>query len=184
MIAQSRLLPASDIGPAVGNTTAEEKRELFFKDHRSTIRFFPALGLPGERRAVSTRYNSAGGVCRMPRRSPANHCDWGDSRFARHCLANLLPVGREGRIASSAGGFAWKTRTLSAWSVTSNATIAALTALWGLLACITSPRTAIAIAGILILATPFLLPRHDYVPQCGREPARSPHDTPQLATDS
>jgi nitrate reductase NapE component len=33
-------------------------------------------------------------------------------------------------------------RTLSAWSVTSNATIAALTALWGLLASITSPRTA------------------------------------------
>jgi hypothetical protein len=51
-------------------------------------------------------------------------------------------------------------RTLSTWSVTSNATIAALTALWGLLASITSPRTAIAIAGLLLLTTPFLLPRH------------------------
>ncbi|MFR9776398.1 MFS transporter [Micromonospora sp. MS34] len=50
-------------------------------------------------------------------------------------------------------------RTLSAWSVTSNATIAAMTALWGLLANITSPRTAIAIAGLLILTTPLLLPR-------------------------
>ncbi len=53
-------------------------------------------------------------------------------------------------------------RTLSAWSVTSNATIAAMTALWGLLASITSPRTAIAIAGLLILTTPLLLPRHDH----------------------
>jgi len=50
-------------------------------------------------------------------------------------------------------------RTLSAWSVTSNATIAALTALWGLLATATSLRTAIAIAGLLILTTPLLLPR-------------------------
>jgi MFS family permease len=53
-------------------------------------------------------------------------------------------------------------RTLSAWSISSSATIAALTALWGLLASITSPRAAIAIAGILSLATPFLLPRDSY----------------------
>jgi hypothetical protein len=52
-------------------------------------------------------------------------------------------------------------RTLAAWSVSSSATIAALTALWGLLAGVTGPRTAIAIAGVLILATPLLLPRHD-----------------------
>ncbi|MEV6929288.1 MFS transporter [Dactylosporangium sp. NPDC051485] len=56
-------------------------------------------------------------------------------------------------------------RTLSAWSVTSNATIAGLTALWGLLATVTSPRTAIAIAGLLILATPLLLPRRDRATQ-------------------
>jgi MFS family permease len=49
-------------------------------------------------------------------------------------------------------------RTLSAWSVTSNATIAAMTALWGLLASVTGPRAAIAIAGALMLATPLLLP--------------------------
>jgi MFS family permease len=50
-------------------------------------------------------------------------------------------------------------RTLSAWSVTSNITIAALTALWGLLAGLLGPRAAIAIAGILLLVTPVLLPR-------------------------
>jgi MFS family permease len=50
-------------------------------------------------------------------------------------------------------------RTLSAWSVTSNASIAALTALWGLLAAAIGPRAAIGAAGVLMLATPFLLPR-------------------------
>jgi MFS family permease len=52
-------------------------------------------------------------------------------------------------------------RTLSAWSITSSASIAALTALWGLLASLTGPRMAIAIAGVLLLATPLLLPRRD-----------------------
>jgi hypothetical protein len=64
-------------------------------------------------------------------------------------------------------------RTLSAWSVTSNAAIAALTALWGLLASITSPHTAIAIAGVLMLATPLLLPRYDEVQVHERELAQS-----------
>lgn len=50
-------------------------------------------------------------------------------------------------------------RTLSAWSISSKLVIAAMTALWGLLAALTDPRTAIAIAGLLILATPLLLPR-------------------------
>ncbi len=60
-------------------------------------------------------------------------------------------------------------RTLSAWSATSKASIAALTALWGLLASVTGPRTAIAVAGALLLATPLLLPR-------GREDARQERD--------
>jgi hypothetical protein len=63
-------------------------------------------------------------------------------------------------------------RTLSAWSVASNATIAALTAVWGLMASITGPRTAIAIAGLLILTTPLLLPRHAEARQHEPEPAR------------
>jgi len=52
-------------------------------------------------------------------------------------------------------------RTLAAWSVTGKAAIAAMTALWGLLAAAAGARTAIAVAGVLILATPLLLPRHD-----------------------
>jgi hypothetical protein len=64
-------------------------------------------------------------------------------------------------------------RTLSAWSVSSSASIAALTALWGLLASITGPRAAIAIAGLLLLATPLLLPRHGHAAQQERELAPS-----------
>ena len=48
-------------------------------------------------------------------------------------------------------------RVLSAWSISTSASIAALTALWGLLADLTSPRLGIAVAGVLILFTPLLL---------------------------
>ncbi|MFI5896788.1 MFS transporter [Actinoplanes sp. NPDC051513] len=58
-------------------------------------------------------------------------------------------------------------RTLTAWSITSGASIALFTALAGLLADVTSPRTAIAVAGLLILASPLLLPRRS----ASREPA-------------
>ncbi len=50
-------------------------------------------------------------------------------------------------------------RVLSAWQITKSLTIAALTALWGLLATLTSPRIGIAAAGLLLLGTPLLLPR-------------------------
>ena len=50
-------------------------------------------------------------------------------------------------------------RTLSAWSVSTKLGTAALTALSGLLAGLTGPRTAIAAAGLLLLTTPLLLPR-------------------------
>jgi hypothetical protein len=53
-------------------------------------------------------------------------------------------------------------RTLLAWSVTGKATIAAMTALWGVLAGVAGSRTAIAVAGLLLLATPLLLPRRDH----------------------
>jgi MFS family permease len=64
-------------------------------------------------------------------------------------------------------------RTLSAWSVTSNATIAALIAVWGVLASLTSLRAALAIAGLLLLATPLLLPRREHPAPRGRELAGS-----------
>lgn len=63
-------------------------------------------------------------------------------------------------------------RTLSAWSIGQQASIAVLTTLAGLLADLTSPRTALTAAGLLILTTPFLLPRHDPAPRDEPEPAR------------
>jgi MFS family permease len=73
------------------------------------------------------------------------------------CMGVFNPVFATYRLEQTASDRV--ARVLSAWSVTSNATIAAMTALWGLLAQLTSARAAIAIAGLLILTTPLLLPR-------------------------
>lgn len=51
-------------------------------------------------------------------------------------------------------------RVLSAWSIGSAAAIAVLSALGGLLAGATSTRTGLVVAGLLILASPLVLPRH------------------------
>jgi MFS family permease len=65
-------------------------------------------------------------------------------------------------------------RVLAAWSVSTSLATAALTALWGVLAALTSPRIAIAVAGVLLLATPLLLPRreHAHEPAVAPAPAR------------
>jgi MFS family permease len=76
--------------------------------------------------------------------------------FAAHRL-NAIPSDRVARF-------------MAAWTVSSNATIATLTALWGLLAAFLGARGAIALAGVLLLATPLLLPRLDAAPR--RSPAR------------
>jgi len=52
-------------------------------------------------------------------------------------------------------------RTLSAWSIGQQASIAVFTALAGLLAGVTSAHTALMVAGLLILASPLLLPRRE-----------------------
>jgi len=54
-------------------------------------------------------------------------------------------------------------RTLSAWSITTSLTTAGMTALWGLLATVTTSRIAIGIAGVLLLCTPLLLPRREHM---------------------
>ena len=64
-------------------------------------------------------------------------------------------------------------RTLSAWQVTTKATTALLTALWGVLGSLLGPRPAIGLAGLLLLATPLLLPRRSPASQAGPEPAPS-----------
>ncbi|HEU4974876.1 MAG TPA: MFS transporter [Baekduia sp.] len=68
-------------------------------------------------------------------------------------------------------------RTLSAWSVSTKAATALMTAAWGLLAAVIGPRAAIALAGALLLLTPLLLLRRGALragPERGAlgEPAR------------
>jgi hypothetical protein len=72
------------------------------------------------------------------------------------CVGVFNPVFAAWRLEQT--GMDRVARTLAAWSVSSSAVIAALTALWGVLAAVTSPRIAIAVAGVLLLATPLLLP--------------------------
>ncbi|MET8752428.1 MFS transporter [Streptomyces sp. NPDC004667] len=62
-------------------------------------------------------------------------------------------------------------RTLSAWAVTTKASTALLTALWGVLGTLLGPRTAIGLAGAVLLATPLLLPRRTTDAPHGPEPA-------------
>jgi MFS family permease len=49
-------------------------------------------------------------------------------------------------------------RTLAAWTITTKLTVAGLTATWGVLASVAGLRTAIGLAGVVLLATPLLLP--------------------------
>jgi len=72
-------------------------------------------------------------------------------------------------------------RTLSAWSIGSSAAIAVLSALGGLLAAATSPRTAITVAGLLILASPLLLPA-DLAGRAQRDARSAAGSEPQSVT--
>jgi MFS family permease len=87
------------------------------------------------------------------------------------CMGVFNPVFATYRLEQTPTGRI--ARTLSAWTVTSNATVAMLTALWGLLAGLIGPRVAIGIAGVLMLMTPFLLPRGRHTTQRVRGPSVS-----------
>jgi MFS family permease len=83
------------------------------------------------------------------------------------CIGVFNPISVTYRLEQT--GAPLVARTLAAWSVTKNVTIAALTLAWGLLAAVTGPRAAIAAAGVLLLGTPLLLlPLRS---RAGREPA-------------
>lgn len=61
-------------------------------------------------------------------------------------------------------------RTLSAWQVSSSATIALATALWGILAGLIGLRAGIALAGLLALPTPLLLAQRKAAVRARAEP--------------
>ncbi|MEE4545040.1 MFS transporter [Streptomyces sp. V4-01] len=75
------------------------------------------------------------------------------------CCGVFNPVSATYRLERTANDRV--TRTLSAWAVTTRATTALLTAVWGVLGSVLGLRTAIALAGVLLLATPLLLPRSE-----------------------
>jgi MFS family permease len=62
-------------------------------------------------------------------------------------------------------------RTLAAWTITTKLTIATLTAAWGVLASLIGVRIAIALAGVIMLATPLLLPTRSGLDSIDHEPA-------------
>jgi len=72
-------------------------------------------------------------------------------------------------------------RTLSAWAVSTSATTAAMTALWGVLAELVGLRAAIAAAGIVALPAPLLLPRGRGVEVASEEATVSPAASPARA---
>ncbi|WP_184740356.1 MFS transporter [Streptomyces netropsis] len=87
------------------------------------------------------------------------------------CCGVFNPVSATYRLQRTATGRV--ARALSAWAVTAKASVALLTAAWGVLGGLLGPRMAIGLAGVLLLATPLLLPRRAAAPLSKPEPARS-----------
>ncbi|MFD3616574.1 MFS transporter [Streptomyces sp. NPDC058676] len=65
-------------------------------------------------------------------------------------------------------------QVLSTWSATSKLLQAALMVIWGILATLTSPLAAITMSGVLLLATPLLLPKRIHL--AAPEPAAPSED--------
>ncbi|WQB73108.1 MFS transporter [Prescottella equi] len=78
------------------------------------------------------------------------------------CMGVFNPVNGTERLRRTPADHA--ARVLTAWSVSSRLAQAALVAAWGVLATLTSPLAAITASGLLLLATPLLLPRRADVP--------------------
>ncbi|BCJ33731.1 MFS transporter [Actinocatenispora thailandica] len=72
------------------------------------------------------------------------------------CMGVFNPIHATERLRRVSAGRA--AQLLGTWSVAGKLVQAGLTAGWGLLATLTSPRTAITVSGVLLLATPLLLP--------------------------
>jgi len=92
------------------------------------------------------------------------------------CCGVFNPVYATYRLERTATGRV--TRTLSVWAVTTRASTALLTAVWGVLGGLLGPRTAVGLAGVLLLATPLLLPRRAAPPLPAEHPAKSPAGHP------
>ncbi|MCO1594675.1 MFS transporter [Micromonospora sp. RHAY321] len=90
------------------------------------------------------------------------------------CMGVFNPIHATERLRRTPADHA--ARVLSAWSVSSRLVQATLVVIWGFLATLTSPLAAIAISGVLLLATPLLLPRRTHL--VDPEPALSAEPVP------
>ncbi|MGR7002734.1 nitronate monooxygenase [Yinghuangia aomiensis] len=72
------------------------------------------------------------------------------------CIGVFNPVFAAYRLRGTDS--AYISRVLAAWSVTNNAAVALSTVAWGLLASVIGVREGLALAGVLLLATPLVLP--------------------------
>lgn len=76
------------------------------------------------------------------------------------CMGVFNPISATERLQRTPTDHA--ARVLSTWSVVGKLVQAALMVTWGMLATVTSPLAAITVSGVLLLATPLLLPQdHD-----------------------
>jgi MFS family permease len=78
------------------------------------------------------------------------------------CMGVFNPIYATERLQRAPADHA--AQILSTWSVSSKLVQATLMVLWGILATLTSPLAAITISGVLLLATPLLLPRRADMP--------------------
>ncbi|MFC4942857.1 MFS transporter [Pseudonocardia sp. GCM10023141] len=73
------------------------------------------------------------------------------------CMGIFNPISATERLQRAPAGHA--AQVLTTWTAASRLVQAALMALWGVLATCTGPLAAITLSGLLLLATPLLLPR-------------------------
>ncbi|GGO27451.1 MFS transporter [Micromonospora parathelypteridis] len=73
------------------------------------------------------------------------------------CMGIFNPIYATERLQRTPAGHT--ARILSTWSAAGKLLQAALMVVWGILATLTSPLAAITMSGVLLLATPLLLPR-------------------------
>ena len=83
------------------------------------------------------------------------------------CMGVFNPISATERLQRAPVEYA--AQVVGSWSISSKLFQASLMVVWGVLATLTSPLTAIAISGVLLLGAPLLLPRRTHMP----EPARS-----------
>jgi MFS family permease len=90
------------------------------------------------------------------------------------CMGVFNPIYATERLQRTPADHA--AQVLSAWSVSGKLVQATLMVIWGILATLAGPLAAITISGVLLLATPLLLPQrtHFFDP----EPARAAEDVP------